>query len=189
MTNRTDQEPLLRIANCLAHAESYMIRPYRQEDADTLWELKRGFELGLADGTGDDAKATRYADKLDDEYRRTYLDWVDRCRTAEPRAVQLAERRDSVVGYVFVLPDTMAHIWDAAVLNELYVTPEDRGDGVGVELLEAAVTTARAQELPLDRILLDVDRANDRARAFYDRHGFDHWGEMLARDLSTPEDT
>ncbi|MEF8772728.1 GNAT family N-acetyltransferase [Halodesulfurarchaeum sp.] len=165
-----------------------MIRPYRQEDADALWELKQGFELGLAEGTGDDAKATRYADKLDDQYRHSYLDWVDRCRTDESRAIQVAERRDSVVGYVFVLPDTMAHIWDGAVLNELYVAPAIRGTGVGVELLEAAVRTARAQDLPLDRILLDVDRANDRARTFYDHHGFEHWGEMLARDLSAPED-
>jgi ribosomal protein S18 acetylase RimI-like enzyme len=28
-----------------------------------------------------------------------------------------------------------------------------------------------------------VDRENDRARAFYDRHGFEHWGEMVARKL------
>lgn len=165
-----------------------MIRSYRQEDADSLWELKRGFELELAEGTGDDAKTARYADKLDDEYRRSYLDWVDRCHTADPRAVQLAERKDSVVGYVFVLPDTMAHIWDGAVLNELYVTPEDRGKGVGAELLDAAFAVARAQDLPLDRILLDVDHANERATELYDRHGFEHWGVMLARDLSAPED-
>ena len=29
----------------------------------------------------------------------------------------------------------------------------------------------------MDRIVLDVDRANERARAFYDR-----WGEMVVRD-------
>ena len=165
-----------------------MVRAYRQEDADVLWELKQGFERGLGTGTGDEEKAARYADKLDEAYRRSYLDWVERCRTDEPDAVQLAERADSVVGYVFVLPDTVAHIWDGAVLNELYVEPEYRGEDVGSELLAAARAVAKDQTLPLDRMLLDVDRANGRARSFYERHGFDHWGEMLACDLSDPED-
>jgi ribosomal protein S18 acetylase RimI-like enzyme len=31
--------------------------------------------------------------------------------------------------------------------------------------------------------VLDVDRGNDRAKAFYDRYGFEHWGEMVARSL------
>jgi len=43
---------------------------------------------------------------------------------------------------------------------------------------------ARQQDLPLDRLVLDVDRENGRARAFYERHGFDHWGEVVARQLS-----
>ena len=165
-----------------------MVRAYRQEDGDILWELKQGFERGLAKGTGDEEKAARYAEKLDAAYRRSYLDWVERCRADEPDAVQLAERGDSVVGYVFVLPDTVAHIWDGAVLNELYVKPDSRGEGVGSELLEAARAVANDQTLPLERMLLDVDRANEGARSFYERHGFDHWGEMLACDLSDPED-
>jgi small-conductance mechanosensitive channel len=28
-----------------------------------------------------------------------------------------------------------------------------------------------------------VDRENERASAFYDRHGFEHWGEMVAKQL------
>lgn len=159
-----------------------MARAYGPEDATALWDLKQGFERGLA-GSEDPSKAARYAEKLDGEYRSGYLDWVKRCMHAEPQAVQLAERDGSVVGYVFVLPDTMAHIWDGAVLNELYVEPEYRGDGVGTELLAAALDVAREQELPLSRLLLDVDRSNDRARTFYEKHGFEHWGEMLAREL------
>jgi ribosomal protein S18 acetylase RimI-like enzyme len=158
-----------------------MTRPYGPGDDAALWDLKQAFERGLGAGTGDDAKATRYAEKLDSTYRERYLDWVERCVATEPDAVQLAERGGSVVGYAFVLPETMAHIWDGAVLNELYVEPAVRGEGIGDELLAAAIDVARGQDLPLDRILLDVDRSNDRARAFYERHGFEHWGEMLAR--------
>lgn len=164
-----------------------MVRAYEADDAAVLWELKRGFERGLGEGTGDDAKASRYEAKLDEPYRESYLDWVDRCVAEEPRAVQLAERDRGVVGYVFLLPESLSHIWDGAVLNELYVVPDYRGDGVGDELISAALDVGREQDLPLDRLLLDVDRANERARAFYESHGFEHWGEMLARDLTDSE--
>lgn len=164
-----------------------MARAYGADDAAVLWDLKQGFERGLGEGTGDDSKASRYAEKLDATYRESYLDWVKRCMTEEPRAVQLAERDGSVVGYVFLLPETLAHIWDGAVLNELYVVPEYRGEKVGDELVSAAIDVAREQDLPLDRLLLDVDRANERARSFYESFGFEHWGEMLARDLPASE--
>lgn len=167
------------------------LRPYRGgSDADALWELKRAFELGLGSETGADSKADLYAEKLSPEYREKYLAWVDRCVEREAECVQLAtiEERDAgdegdVVGYAFLLPESHAYIWDAAVLNEIYVRPEHRGTGIGDELLEAALGHAQTQDLPLDRIVLDVDGSNKRAKAFYARHGFDRWGEMVARDL------
>ena len=42
---------------------------------------------------------------------------------------------------------------------------------------------ARAQDLPLDRLVLDVDAENGRAYSFYRRHGFESWGEMGAKEL------
>jgi len=45
------------------------------------------------------------------------------------------------------------------------------------------LSVARDQSLPLDRLVLDVDPDNERARAFYDRWGFEPWGEMVAREL------
>ncbi len=160
-----------------------MVRPYREGDADRLWELKRGFELELGTSTGDEGKADTYEGKLDEEYRTEYLDWVDQCVEKTDRAVQVVERGGALVGYVFVLPESLAYIWDAAVLNEIYVVPAHRGTDVGDELMEAALELAREQSLPLDRMVLDVDRQNERAQSFYERWGFDHWGEMVARDL------
>lgn len=158
------------------------VRGYEASDANNLWELKHAFETGLGNGTGDEEKAAVYEAKLDDDYRSGYLDWVDRCVAETSGSVQVAVD-GGLVGYVFVLPSSLAYVWDAAVLNELYVVPDRRGTGVADELLEAALDIARGMDLPLDRLVLDVDRANDRARAFYERHGFSHWGEMLARDL------
>lgn len=158
-------------------------RPYDPAtDRDGLWELKHSFETGLGMGTGGEEKRAAYEAKLTGEYRTRYLDWVERCIADEPRCVTVADG-DGLVGYVFVLPERLSMIWDAAVVNELYVSPECRGTGVADELMEAACVLAREQDLPLDRLVLDVDPENERARAFYDRYGFTPWGEMIARDL------
>ncbi|ELZ50006.1 GCN5-related N-acetyltransferase [Halorubrum coriense DSM 10284] len=180
------------------------LRPYdRDRDADGLYAAKVAFERGLGANTGGDGKAAAYEGKLTEAYRERWLDWVDRCVTDDPRCVTVAadesgdgdgdEAGDetgagpatagSVVGYVFVLPARMAMIWDAAVLNELYVAPDHRGTGVADDLIDAALALASDQDLPLDRLVLDVDAANERARAFYDRHGFESWGELVARPL------
>jgi ribosomal protein S18 acetylase RimI-like enzyme len=185
------------------------LRPYDPDrDPEDLWDLKRAFELGLGSGTGGDDKQTVYEGKLTTEYGERYLDWVFWCTKHNPRCVTVAEvveeannaeenenasesenvgesenETNALAGYVFVLPQQLAMIWDAAVLNEIYVRPEYRGTGVADDLLAAAVEVAEEQDLPLDRLVLDVDRENDRAGAFYERHGFEHWGEMVARKL------
>jgi len=74
-------------------------------------------------------------------------------------------------------------IWDAAVINELYVVPESRGNRRRRRADGRRRRAAGDQDLPLDRIVLDVDPANERAQRFYDRHGFEQWGEMVARSL------
>jgi len=171
------------------------IRPYDAErDRAGLWRCKRGFETGLGAGTGDDEKAARYDGKLTDAYRERWLDWVDRCVADDERRVTVpsppaasvatgGDGESGLLGYVFVLPERLAMIWDAAVLNEIYVAPEYRGTGVADDLMDAALALAGDQDLPLDRLVLDVDRENDRATAFYDRHGFERWGEMVAKQL------
>lgn len=161
-----------------------MVRAYDPEtDADALWTLKQAFERELGGNTGGDEKAQRYESKLTEEYRRRYLDWVDCCVDEEPGTVQVVERDGSVVGYGFVLPQSLSMIWDAAVLNEVYVRESYRGTGAADDLMEAAIEHAASQELPLSRLVLDVDADNERARAFYDRYGFESWGEMVAREL------
>jgi ribosomal protein S18 acetylase RimI-like enzyme len=161
-----------------------MVRPYEPgDDADALWTLKRGFETGLGEGTGSAEKRERYDAKLTDGYRRRWLDWVARCVDEDDGCVQVAERGGDLVGYAFVLPESLAFVWDASVLNELYVEPAFRGEGVADALMEESLAVARGQDLPLDRVVLDVDGENERAQAFYERYGFEHWGEMVARDL------
>ncbi|WP_144904010.1 GNAT family N-acetyltransferase [Halobellus captivus] len=161
------------------------VRPFdEQADAEELWALKRGFELGIGAGTGGDEKGAIYEEKLTETYRERWLDWVARCVDDDPGCVIVAADDDAdLVGYAFLLPESMSFVWDAAVLNELFVDPEYRGTGVADALMAGVLEYARSQDLPLDRLVLDVDRENDRARSFYDRYGFEHWGEMVAREL------
>lgn len=163
------------------------IRPYdpaSDRDRRALWDLKRGFETGIGKATGGADKSSRYESKLTQGYKRRWLEWVDRCVDDEERCLSLAETEsEGVVGYVFVLPERLSFVWDAAVVNELYVVPEMRGDGVADALFEQAIGIAEEQALPLDRLLLDVDRENERARRFYEGYGFEPWGEIIAREL------
>lgn len=163
------------------------IRPYdptASRDRRALWDLKRGFETGIGETTGGADKSSRYESKLTETYRRRWLEWVDRCVDDEPRCLSLGETDDGgVAGYVFLLPERLSFVWDAAVVNELYVVPEERGEGVADALFERAIDVAEGQALPLDRLLLDVDRDNERARRFYERYGFEPWGDIVARKL------
>jgi GNAT superfamily N-acetyltransferase len=152
-------------------------------DRRARWRQKRAFETELGSGTGDEAKAATYETKLTDDHRRRWLAWVERCVDDDDRCLTLARADGEGAGYVFVLPERLSFVWDAAVLNELYVAPDHRGTGVADALLEAAVGVAEGQDLPLDRLLLDVDPGNGRASAFYERHGFEPWGEIVAREL------
>lgn len=168
------------------------IRPYDRHDADALWNLKRAFEREL--GAKDDEKTAKYENKLTDEYRERYLSWVMDCVERDPGCLVVAEGEggndnengdigSALVGYAFVLPEDFAFIWDAAVLNELYLEPGYRGTDVATTLVTDAFDHARTQSLPLDRILLDVDPKNERACAFYEKMGFEPWAEMIGRDL------
>lgn len=158
------------------------VRPYDADrDRAGLWALKRAFELEL--GGAGEAKRAAYASKLTDAYRDRYLDWVGRCVSESPACVTVADAGDELVGYAFLLPESLAMVWDAAVLNEIYVETEVRGTGLADRLLEAVLSVAESQSLPMDRVVLDVAPTNDRARAFYARHGFEPWGELVAREL------
>ncbi len=84
----------------------------------------------------------------------------------------LVARRDSrIVGMVNLLFTVSTAMGGrAAILEDMIVTPEERGRGTGAELLQHAVRTAR--DCGCLRITLLTDRNNIQAQAFYRRHGF-----------------
>jgi GNAT superfamily N-acetyltransferase len=94
--------------------------------------------------------------------------------------------RGGPVGYMYAevqrrpattikLPDFRLYVHQMSVLEAA------RGQGVGTALLAAARTFAKANQIA--RLALDVWAFNDRARSFYERHGFsvvrhELWGDV-----------
>lgn len=65
------------------------------------------------------------------------------------------------------------NIWydgPVALLDELYVAAEHRGQGLGSALLKAAEAAVRARGAEL--LEINVDAADAGARRFYERHGY-----------------
>lgn len=67
---------------------------------------------------------------------------------------------------------TLEHGGKSAWLDELYVQPKSRGNGIGTALLRAALETA--QEYGCAAVDLEVDEAHARAESLYIRSGFRH---------------
>jgi GNAT superfamily N-acetyltransferase len=71
---------------------------------------------------------------------------------------------------VLTLRPSLWYDGPVAVLDELYVVPDRRGEGVGSELLAAAESSVRARGGQL--LEINVDAPDTGARRFYERHGY-----------------
>jgi len=91
---------------------------------------------------------------------------------SDPAAfVVLAGERTDPVGYAVVtLRPTVYTEGPLAVLDELYVRPAHRGEGIGTVLLTRAIDEVLARGG--GEMHINVDEVDTDARRFYERHGF-----------------
>jgi GNAT superfamily N-acetyltransferase len=89
----------------------------------------------------------------------------------ETGLIVVARQDSKVVGMVNLLYTVSTALGDrVALLEDMVVSPNVRGSGVGSRLLEQAIQLARLDGCK--RITLLTDRANESAQRFYQKHGF-----------------
>jgi len=149
--------------------------PYHRELSETVGDY------GLAEDV--DVAAVEVEHRLawlDDEDAAIWIA-VD---SEEPPGVERQGRSAKAAtdagGFVCLEVDEAPSVFDRPdrlLVRDLYVRPSHRGEGLGRGLLQRAAETATERDC--SAIALDVDEANDAARAFYDAVGF----ETVRREL------
>ena len=94
-----------------------------------------------------------------------------------------------VLGFVTFYPEAGGYEQDTdrGVVENLYVVPERRGEGIGSDLLTAAEDALA--DGGADAITLDAMAVNERARQFYRCHGYEPHRVELERRLERETDT
>ncbi|MCQ4619706.1 GNAT family N-acetyltransferase [Corynebacterium sp. CCUG 71335] len=124
-------------------------------DAAALSALLRAFNAEFDASVPDEAALTRRW--------RTLLE-------REDVLVVLAEH-PAPVGFAYLtLRPTPYYDGPLAQLEELYVVPELRGQGIGTGMITTVVDELRARGC--GEIHINVDEPDTGARRFYERHGF-----------------
>lgn len=99
------------------------------------------------------------------------------------------EAADHLVGFVTFSVESDGYAMDVTrgIIENLYVEPDARGEGIGSELLAAAERELAARSV--DVVSLEVLAANDRARDFYDRAGYDDHRVVMEKRIDVETDT
>ena len=112
---------------------------------------------------------------------------------AEPEwHFQVARDDDGIAGFIklgpvdFDLPDIECDDAAAIELHQLYMLERAKGSGAAQQLMDWALTTARA--MGMERMYLSVFIENKRAQAFYRRNGFYEVGRNAFRVGNTVDD-
>jgi ribosomal protein S18 acetylase RimI-like enzyme len=89
---------------------------------------------------------------------------------------RVAEDGGKIVGFLKLGPSALAIESDkrAIELRQIYILKEHHGSGIAAALTDWAVDEARRQGF--EELYLTVYVDNDRAKRFYDRHGFEPVG-------------
>ncbi|MFC7227188.1 GNAT family N-acetyltransferase [Salinirubellus salinus] len=95
----------------------------------------------------------------------------------------VAGEGDAIVGFVTCSVETGGYEQDErrGMVENLYVVPERRDDGIGTALLERAEAALRERGCTV--VALDVMATNEDARRFYERHGYDPHRVELEKEL------
>jgi ribosomal protein S18 acetylase RimI-like enzyme len=97
----------------------------------------------------------------------------------------LVARDGEIVGFVMFTVDRGSYEMDVTqgVVENLFVVPGRRNDGIGSDLLAAA--ERQLGTLGVDTVVLEAMADNLDARRFYRRHGYDSYRVKLEKPLES----
>lgn len=148
---------------------------------------------GVADDWVDLAREMREYDAavLPEENRATVRENLLRAAVADNLLLAVAESAEEGeperLGFVQSAVQTGSYDLDVVrgLIVNLYVVPEARDQGIGSRLLAAA--EERLREAGVDTVTLEVMAANEDARRFYERHGYEPRRVELGKSLAGGE--
>ncbi len=114
------------------------------------------------------------------EKRLTLEDLLARPTAAR---IYLIQKDHKIVGYVFLsFYFSIEFGGVTAFIDELFVVPRDRGQGIGSRVIH--LVEKKCLELNLKAIHLESERTNERATALYSQLGFvDHNRRLMTKKL------
>ena len=97
----------------------------------------------------------------------------------------IATEDGEAIGFVMFALDRASYEMDVTqgIIENLYVRPEFRNDGIGSELL--ATAERQLDKRGADTVVLEAMDANMAARQFYRRHGYDPHRVQLEKSLES----
>ena len=96
--------------------------------------------------------------------------------------ILVARQRNSIVGFInFSTRKTIMHPRPSGLIDELVVSENSRGTGIGKELIQAAVDKCR--ELGCCEVEVSTEKSNRKARQFYKSCGFEEDAVLLELDV------
>lgn len=96
--------------------------------------------------------------------------------------ISVAEDRGKLVGFVtFSMRWVVRYPRPIAEMDELYVNPEYRRQGLGSKLVETILE--KAAELGCSRMFIDTHFQHEAAQKLSEKMGFTHYGHHFVRDL------
>jgi putative acetyltransferase len=141
----------------MKNSDSWQIRRLQQSDVHQLLGLIRGAyqEFGLETRAASPLEPNDYA--ILDVYRH------------RRSAYFVAVAGNDVLGGAGIFP-LVNESWGTCELQRMYLTPQHRGRGIGQDLLDVCLATARS--LDFERCYAEIVSAMATAIALYQRNGF-----------------
>lgn len=122
---------------------------------------------------------------MEEYLREAFSPAVQAAEIADPAvSIFIADRRNEIVGYAQLTDDPGGSQME---LSRIYLDPGQRGTGLGLRLLQVALEECVRRRR---RVWLSVWHRNERAIAFYRKHGFSvcgetgfEWGDGIEKGL------